>query len=236
MKKLIKKERKEKIKGEEKGSRFIKFLKTAVIAAVICGFAGGIALTVMNLVVMSTSDMIISPEEATELENVDLVIVLGCFVRNDGTPSHMLEDRIDFGVKLYKLGVSEKLLLSGDSRYEGYDEVGTMKRVSVENGVPKEAIITDGYGLSTYDSIKRAKELYDCDNIVIVTQKYHLYRAIYIAEQLGIEAHGVASNPREYSGQVFRDAREVLSRAKDLVFCIIDAEPEMGAEAWVSAE
>ena len=100
-----------------------------------------------------------------------------------------------------------------------------MKKFAIEKGVPSEDIFMDHAGFSTYESIYRAKEIFDADNIVIVTQEYHLYRALYIADKLDINAYGINSDPRQYSGQLFREIREILARNKDFINCIIKPKP-----------
>ena len=148
----------------------------------------------------------------------------------------MLYDRIVTGVDLYRRGVSEVLFMSGDSRMKHYDEVGVMKRVACEKGVPEDAVDCDGYGLSTYDSIYRAAKLYGCKKAVIVTQEYHLYRAVYIAKKMGLEAYGVSASIRRYRGQKFQNAREAAARVKDFAFSLIVPDAEMGLEVWKPAE
>lgn len=218
---------------QKKGKKLIRFIKVLLVAALICGATGGIAAAAINIAVKNTAkNRIITPSEAAELQSIDCIIVLGCQVKSGGIPSPMLQDRIDCGVELYKLGVSPVLLVSGDSRSSHYDEVGTMKRVAEERGIPAEAIECDGYGLSTYDSIYRTAKLLGYKKIVVVTQEYHLYRAIYIAQQLGLEAYGVAADTREYRNQWQRDIREVAARVKDFAFCLFGANAEMGLSVW----
>lgn len=223
------KQRKEK---EKTGvSFFTRFLKRLLLIAVICGVIGGLVIGVLNAIVMMPGrQRILTPEEAVKLENVDCILVLGCFVQSDGTPSHMLHDRVMEGVSLYRNGAAPVLFMTGDSRYEGYDETGTMRDLAVANGVPIEAITVDPYGLSTYDSVIRAAAVFGYRRVLIVTQEYHLYRALYIAESCGLEAYGVASDPRAYAGQVFRELREVAARVKDFLFCLFAPTPEMGEE------
>ena len=135
-----------------------------------------------------------SHKNITDTENAgaEVIIVLGCGVKPDGSPSDMLRDRLLTAVDLYKNGAGIKLLLSGDSKNaEKYDEVGTMKRVCLSLGVPEEDIMTHTLGLSTFESIDRAKKIYEIKSAIIVTQKYHLYRAIYIAKSRGISTFGV---------------------------------------------
>ena len=184
------------------------------------------ALTVINSIVkLSTGDQIISSEEAAKLEDIDCILVLGCFVKDDGRPSDMLFDRLTRGVELYDLGAAPKLLMSGDHGREEYDEVAAMKQFAIDEGIPSEDVFMDHAGFSTYESIYRAKEIFQANKILIVTQEYHLYRALYIANQLGVEAYGVSSDYHTYVGQFMRDFREMLARAKDCATCIFKPEP-----------
>ena len=183
-------------------------------------------LAVINSIVkLSTGKQIISSEEAAKLEDVDCILVLGCFVKDDGRPSDMLHDRLTRGVELYNLGAAPKLLMSGDHGREEYDEVAAMKQFAIDAGIPSEDVFMDHAGFSTYESIYRAKEIFQADKILIVTQEYHLYRALYIADQLGVEAYGVSSDYHTYVGQFMRDFREMLARVKDCATCIFKPEP-----------
>lgn len=173
----------------------------------------------------STSDRMISPEEAVLLNQVDCILILGAGVTENGTPTNMLEDRLSQGIELYELGVSDRILMSGDHGRLDYDEVNVMKQFAMAAGVSSAHIFMDHAGFSTYESIYRARDIFEADKIIIVTQDYHLYRALYIAEKLGLDAYGVASNPRQYHGQNLRDIREVLARIKDFFNCMIQPEP-----------
>lgn len=190
-----------------------------ICAVLLCGIG---ALGIDYYVVKSTEKYILTPENAGK--GYDCILVLGCGVHGD-TPSHMLEDRLLQGIELYELGASEKMLMSGDHGKENYDEVNVMKDFAVERGVSAENIFMDHAGFSTYESMYRAKEIFTAEKILIVTQDYHLHRAIYDARAMGIEAYGVASNPRTYAGQLYRDIREILARNKDFIYCIVKPEP-----------
>ena len=98
--------------------------------------------------------------------------------------------------------------MSGDHGKADYDEVNIMKKFAIDKGVESEDIFMDHAGFSTYESIYRAKEIFGAKDIAIVTQKYHLYRALYIANKLGLEAYGVNSDPRRYSGASYRELRQ----------------------------
>ena len=138
----------------------------------------------------------------------------------------MLEDRLIIGEQLYSVGASDKLLMSGDHGREEYDEVNTMKNYVMEKGVPSEDVFMDHAGFETYDSIYRAKEIFGAKKVIIVTQEYHLYRAMYIVESMGMEVYGVSSDLRDYSKmQYYRIAREWLARIKSFGKCLIGSEP-----------
>lgn len=206
--------------------RPIKILLIAVCCMLVLAILGSSAVLIANAFVKgSTTPHILSPEKAAELRDVDCIIVLGCLVKADGTPSDMLADRISVGVSLYQNGTSPKLLMSGDHGQKEYDEVNTMKSCAISAGVPSEDIFMDHAGFSTYESIYRAKEIFGADKIVIVTQQYHLHRALYVAEALGIEAYGVSADLRSYAGQTKRDLREVLARIKDMAYALFKPLP-----------
>ncbi len=180
-------------------------------------------------VIAKTKSNIITEAEtqaqAKDINDVDCILILGAGIWGN-KPSPMLEDRLNEGYKLYKKGISTKIIVSGDHGTEEYDEVNIMKSFLIEKGVPSEDIFMDHAGFSSYDSVYRAKEIFNVKKMVIVTQKYHLYRSLYIAKCLEIEAYGVGSDPRKYAGQFFREIREILARNKDFLKCIIKPEPK----------
>lgn len=168
---------------------------------------------------------IISPEKITEINNADCIIILGCGVKFNGQPSMMLADRLERGIDLYKQGAAPKIIMSGDHGQIEYDEVNTMKQFAIDKNIPSEDIFMDHAGFSTYESMYRAKEIFKAQSVVIVSQEYHLYRAIYIAEKLGIEAYGVNADYRLYGGEKYREAREILARFKDFFKTVFKPEP-----------
>lgn len=202
-----------------------KTLKRIIIGMIVIILVILVALLGINFfVIAKTKNKILTEEQAKELEDVDCILVLGAGIWGEN-PSPMLEDRLLQGIELYQNGVSHKIIMSGDHGKENYDEVNVMKRFAIERDVKSEDIFMDHAGFSTYDSMYRAKDVFEAKKIVIVTQKYHMYRALYVAEQLGLEAYGVNSDPRTYAGQTMRDLREVLARDKDWFKCIIKPEP-----------
>ena len=156
----------------------------------------------------------------------DCILVLGCGVRDDGSPSPMLKDRVLTAVELYKAEAAPKLLMSGDHGRDDYDEVNVMKQLAMEEGVPSEDIFMDHAGFSTYESMYRAAEIFEVKRTVVVTQKYHLYRALYDAEKLGISAYGCVADKRSYAGQSMRELREIAARDKDVLQSLLKPEPE----------
>lgn len=183
-----------------------------------------IVLGINLYVKLSTKKQIIEAKKASKLEDIECIVVLGAGVWGD-KPSPMLEDRLMQAIELYKNNVSSKIIMSGDHGTVEYDEVNIMKNFAIKNGVPSEDIFMDHAGFSSYDSIYRAKAIFDAKKVVVVTQEYHLYRALYIANSLGIEAYGVGSDPRKYVGATYREIREILARNKDFVKCIFKPKP-----------
>lgn len=180
-------------------------------------------VTVLNLIVFIPSmNNVVSESRAKNMAKevpFDAIVVLGCSAKN-GMPSHMLSDRLDKAIELYKNGVCEKVLMSGDES-EGYSEVKVMHDYAVRRGVPDEAILIDNRGYSTIESMRRLRDEYSFSRVVVVTQKYHTYRAVYIGDKFGIDSVAVAADARSYSGQIFRDIREVAARIKDLFYCML---------------
>ena len=201
-------------------------LRWCFVVVVCLGILGAALVFGINAWVKgSTQAYILTEEQAAELADVDCILVLGCKVGSDGTLSHMLEDRLRQGVALYDLGAAPKLLMSGDHGTPEYDEVDAMKRYAVDAGISSQDVFMDHAGFSTYESVYRAKKVFDAQRVIIVTQEYHLYRALMVARQMGLEAYGVAVNYRTYVGQTSRDVREILARVKDFGMTIFWPEP-----------
>lgn len=198
--------------------------KIIIYLIVVISIISILALIINYFVILNTKNKIISEEKAKNISDVDCILILGAGIWGD-KPSTMLEDRLLQGSYLYKNNISTKIIVSGDHGKEDYDEVNIMKKYLIEQGIKSQDIFMDHAGFSSYDSIYRAKEVFQSKKIIIVTQKYHLYRALYIAKQLEIEAYGIPSDPREYSGQSFREIREIIARDKDFIKCIFKPEP-----------
>lgn len=200
-------------------------LIAAAVLLVLGVLISAAVLTVNALVVNSTSERILAPDAVTESIDADCILILGAGVRENGEPSDMLEDRLKVGVSLYEAGAAPKILISGDNSRVEYNEPEAMQKYCLENGVPEEDIVADYAGFSTYESLYRAKEVFCAESIIIVTQEYHLYRALYVAEKLGLEAVGVSADERTYMGQTYRDLREIAARNKDFLYTIFKPLP-----------
>ena len=200
--------------------------KRLFIALLCLALISGVTVLGINgHVKKSTADQILSPEEAATLTDVDCILVLGCYVHDSGRPSDMLADRLRRGIELYQSGAAPKLLMSGDHGQKDYNEVKAMKLEAMDEGIPSEDIFMDHAGFSTYESIFRARDVFAADKIIIVTQEYHLYRALHVANALGVEAYGVAADYHTYVGQAYRELREILARNKDFATSILKPEP-----------
>ncbi len=215
------------MKKHTRSGKLLKFLLTCALIALTAVI--GVHLWIYTTV----KDRIFAPDEIEPIlmwERVadvraDCILVLGAGVRDDGSPSHMLEDRLLTGIDLYERGFSPVLLMSGDHGREDYDEVNAMKDFAVSEGVPEDVIFLDHAGFSTYESLYRAKEIFGAERIVIVTQEYHLWRALYVADALGLDAVGISADLRTYVGQSMRETREIAARMKDFLWCLIRPEP-----------
>lgn len=199
-----------------------KVLKGLLIALLCVCLLGGVAVVGINTYMISYVSDYILTEEDLKGENFDCIMVLGAGLW-DGEPSPMLQERLDFGLKAYETGCSEKMLMSGDHGRKEYDEVNKMKEVAIEKGVPADNVFMDHAGFSTYESMYRARDIFQVEKMVIVTQKYHLYRAVYNARKLGIDAYGFAADRLDYP--LYNDVREALARVKDFFYCIAQPEP-----------
>ena len=210
-----------------------------VRALLLCAFFAAVTLifaAVINLaVVMGGGRNIVSEEEAAE-KGADCIIVLGAGLLPDGTPNRMLCDRLDKAIELYMSGAADKMIMSGDHGKKNYDEVNAMKNYALDRGVPDDDVFMDHAGFSTYETMYRAKAIFRVERPIIVTQKYHLYRAVYVAEKLGLDACGVDSYRVTYTGQRMRDVREAAARIKDFFSCIFKPTPTyLGDEIPISS-
>ncbi len=228
-------ELKKTIRKEKQAKRRDNFRKKPILVRIAAflflfclsvGILGGAFLSVTNIIMLSASKGRIyeGGEISAEGLEYDAIIVLGAGVRDDGSPSHMLEDRLKAAYTAY-MARPVHILVTGDHSREGYNEVGAMKDYLIEKGVPSEDIFMDHAGFSTYESAYRAKEIFSISSALVVTQEYHLHRAIYLCRSLGIDAYGYSASLRSYYGQFIRDAREIVARGKDSLYILFMPSP-----------
>ena len=151
---------------------------------------------------------------SSQAPRAEAALILGAFVHEDGQVSGILRDRLMQGLQLYRQGLVPKLLVSGDHGRPEYDEVNAMRIFLEERGVAPEDIFMDHAGFDTYDSMARARDVFAVKSVLVVTQDFHLSRAVYIARALGLEAHGVSSDLSRYPSEPYLRTREVAARVK----------------------
>jgi len=176
----------------------------------------GVALSINGFVERTGDKYIVGVDQAPE---VDAVLVLGAYVFPDGTVSAMLNDRLIQGYELYEKHKAPKIIVSGDHGRKDYDEVNSMKNFLKNKGVPGEDIFMDHAGFSTYESVYRARSIFKVKKVIIVTQEYHLKRAVFLAREMGLEAYGIASDRQNYGQAMgYYQLREVAARNKDFIW------------------
>lgn len=201
-----------------------------IMALAALGLLGlSVVIALNNRVLLSSAGRIVTVAEAAE-KDADCILILGAGV-NGGEPSLMLGDRISRGMELYHAGASDRLLMSGDHGRSDYDEVNVMKREALAAGADAADVFMDHAGFSTYESLYRARDIFCAERVIIVSQPYHLHRALYIADSLGLEAWGVGAEGEDYYGQSYREFRELLARVKDVFCCALQPEPTFLGEA-----
>lgn len=210
---------------KSKGKKCLKIFIALVLSAAVLGVS--LIVCINAFVVLTAKRHIITVEQAGG-EQFDCIIVLGAGLW-DGVPSPMLKERLDFALAVFETGCTERILMSGDHGTKDYDEVNAMKDYAIEAGVEADCIFMDHAGFSTYETMYRAKEVFGVKKAVIVTQKYHLYRAVYDARSLGIDAVGVPAEKLKYP--IKNDIREAAARIKDFFWCIFKPEPTYLGEA-----
>ena len=199
----------------------MKYITKTLLFLLCVLFVGTISI---NLYMTNYSNKyIIDIDTYKELKDIDCIIVLGSGMVGD-RPTPILEDRLIKGIELYNMGVTDKIIMSGDHGRVEHDEVNLMKSYAIDKGIPSSNIFMDHAGFSTYETMFRAKEIFKVKKAILVTQEYHMYRSIYIARRLGIDAYGVITD--NIKGDRYRETREIMARDKDFFKVMIKPKPK----------
>ena len=205
------------------------FIKSKLLRRMICAVLClcvicGLFVCVANAYMVGFASKYMLDIDAVSAERFDCVMVLGA---RKGSP--MLDERLQFGLRAFETGCTDRLLMSGDHGTESYDEVNFMKDYAVAKGIEADKVFMDHAGFSTYESMYRARDVFKVEKVLIVTQTYHIYRAVYDARKLGLDAYGYKAERLEYP--LINNLREAAARVKDFVWCIFKPEPTYLGEA-----
>ena len=189
--------------------------KKILICVLILAIIGTLGTLLINIYMIdSTKKQIVELDDLKKIKDIDVVLILGCKAYSD-RPSLMLEKRLEKGIEVYQ-NINTKLLLSGDHSNNNYDEVNIMRNYVLNFNIDANDLFLDYAGFTTYDSIYRAKYIFNAKKIIIVTQKYHMYRALYLSNKLDLEAYGiVADDVPQKLVMIKNKVREVFSRDKN---------------------
>ncbi len=201
------------MEGEIKKKSFFSKILRVFLWLFVIGLIGLIFVFAVGKYVQKNQSQNIktSMTEIAAEEPPRIAIVFGARVWEDGTPSHVLYDRVLTAVELYRAGRVKKLLMSGDNPTHEYDEPTAMKRTAMELGVPESDIVLDFAGRRTYDTCWRAKEIFEVKKAILVTQEFHQARATYLCNNLGVDSIGITANRRKYLGERRWAVREFFS-------------------------
>ena len=183
-----------------------------------------VVLIILYAVISVRGNRLILPLDELS-EKVDAIIVPGAQVIENRRPSRLLRDRLDCAVELYKAGISDRILVSGDHREDNYNEPLVMYRYLLEQGIPDEAIFMDHFGLDTYDTLIRARDVFQIKTAVVTTQRFHLQRALYISDKLRMNCKGYATVRRKSSHVFYLTLRELGARVKAILETKTNAPP-----------
>lgn len=191
-----------------------------LLAACLLALAAVVAVT--NVATLATTEEYRVEEESIEQDEADAILVLGASVLPDGSPSDVLRDRLDTAARLYFAGAAPFIIASGDdTAAPDYQETVAMKNYLVALGVDADDVLCDHFGVATYESVYRAQSVFGAKRLLIVTQSYHLPRALFSARGLGMEAFGVSAASGAYDDQLYYDLREIPARTKDFIRTVL---------------
>lgn len=218
-------------------NKIFKILRKGFTVLLAAAILFVFATAVCNIIVIAKADeYVVRFDEAAELGDIDCILVLGAGIKPDGSLSNILRERVMFAAELYFAGASPKILVSGDNSRKDYNEPDAMKDYMLERGIDERDVFADYAGFDTYDSVYRAKEIFKAKRIIIVTQDFHISRAVFIARALGLEAYGVACDTGTLGDAPLNEIRETAARAKYILDAIFKPKPHfLGEEIPISA-
>ena len=218
----------------------MKAFKAIFLGIFLAGVYAALGCLAINLYMVKSTEPYIY-RDIRELPGTTAVLVLGSQVWSPTTLSHVLEDRVKGGIAVIEAGKGKKLLLSGDHGASIYDEVNAMRLYVLKHSpsIPAQNIFMDHAGFNTYDSMYRARDVFQVDDVIIVTQDFHIARSVYIARRLGLNAVGYAL-PETRFGRRLKSrwyARETLARVKAWVSLVFHAKPKyLGAPVPITGD
>lgn len=206
-------------------------VKRIVLIGIFAVLAVFVTAVVINVYVGLNADNYIVDSIKALPKGVDAIIVPGAGLNSENKPGAVLKDRLDGAIKLYKAGLSNRILMSGDHGDIYHNEVLAMKEYAIEQGIPSDNIFMDHAGFTTYDTMIRARDVFTVRSAIIVTQNYHMYRSVYIARSLGIDAYGMPSDIRiDQWKYVPLETREFFARVKAFFTVLFKSEPYFGGD------
>jgi len=197
--------------------------KRSIRILIVTALLVPVLILLLNMIVLNGGIKYIV--EAGSFSGAHTAIVPGAYVYPDGRLCDMLVDRLETAILLYRQGKVKKILMTGDHGLTSYDEVNSMRKYAESRGIPATDVFMDHAGFCTYDSMFRAREVFQVDSAVIITQNFHLPRAVYIARQLGLPAVGLSADRHIYAGSEVYDLREIPARVKAFAQVAFNDQP-----------
>jgi SanA protein len=205
--------------------------------------AAAVVVTAVVLLVVGANGYVLLDESGqassrlSAVRDAEVALVLGAYVEPGGRMSQMLADRVRGAVDLWRAGKVRKILVSGDHTKWSYDEPDTMRRALQADGVPAWDIFTDHDGIDTWYSMVRARRVFGVRSAIVVTQGFHMPRALYLASAAGLQAHGFVTDLHSYGQQgQLSTLREVLARVKAVYQGTTDAPVQLGPSIAISGD
>ena len=206
----------------------MKKIKKVILPVIILCLIAVTIIWVTNSNVKAKTEAVIYTNLA-DMPKTKVAIIFGAGI-NGNKPSRYLKDRLDAGIALYKNNKVDKILLSGDNGRDEHDELTVMKLYCYENGVDTNKIYIDYAGFDSYSTMYRAKHIFKVDTAILVSQKYHLNRCVYIGDKLGVKSYGYSANRGVYPGYKYYSFREKLSITKSVFDVMRNRKPKYSGE------